>query len=93
MAIVEEFCAVSGARLNLPKCKTLVLNGHLDPGDIDDSGLLRMLGPGVPVSYLGVQFGKTYPQHTKSELSKPVFWRASNNGGAEHGRSKVVGCS
>ena len=61
MAIVEEFCAVSGARLNLPKCKTLVLNGHLDPGDIDDGGLLRVLGPGVPVSYLGVQFGHTLP--------------------------------
>ncbi|RLO11336.1 hypothetical protein DYB28_010348, partial [Aphanomyces astaci] len=35
LGIVEEFCAVSGARLNQSKCQTLVLNGNLDPADTD----------------------------------------------------------
>ena len=63
MAIVQEFCDVSGAKLNQSKCMTLVLNGHLDPGDIDDGGLLNVLATGQPVKYLGVLFGHALPLH------------------------------
>jgi exonuclease III len=57
LAIVEEFCAVSGARLNQSKCQTLVLNGHLDPADTDGGGLLNIVPTGQPVKYLGLMFG------------------------------------
>ena len=63
MAIVQEFCDVSGAKLNQSKCMTLVLNGHLDPGDIDNGGLLNVLATGQPVKYLGVLFGHALPLH------------------------------
>ncbi|OQR84031.1 hypothetical protein ACHHYP_13999, partial [Achlya hypogyna] len=61
LGVVQEFCDASGARLNLPKCKTLVLNEHLDPADIDDGGLLRVLASGEPVKFLGVLFGHALP--------------------------------
>ncbi|ETV78649.1 hypothetical protein H257_08140 [Aphanomyces astaci] len=49
MAIVEEFCVVSGALLNQAKCQTLVLTGHLDPADTDGRGLLNILPTGQPL--------------------------------------------
>ncbi|KAF0706572.1 hypothetical protein As57867_006715, partial [Aphanomyces stellatus] len=62
LAIVEEFCAVSGARLNQAKCQTLVLNGHLDPEDTDGGGLLNIVPSGQTIKYLGVMFGHNLPQ-------------------------------
>ncbi|OQR84340.1 hypothetical protein ACHHYP_13514 [Achlya hypogyna] len=63
LEIVREFCDVSGARLNEPKCMTLVLNGHMDPADVDGGGLLNVLPSGSPVKYLGVIFGHALPLH------------------------------
>ncbi|OQR84007.1 hypothetical protein ACHHYP_14030, partial [Achlya hypogyna] len=63
LEIVREFCDVSGARLNEPKCMTLVLNGHMDPADVDGGGLLNVLPSGAPVKYLGVVFGHALPLH------------------------------
>ncbi|RHZ42015.1 hypothetical protein DYB26_016162, partial [Aphanomyces astaci] len=61
LGIVEEFCVVSGARLNQTKCQTLVLNGHLDPADTDGGGLLNIVPSGQPVKYLGLMFGHRLP--------------------------------
>ncbi|OQR81764.1 hypothetical protein ACHHYP_16428, partial [Achlya hypogyna] len=55
--IVDEFCSVSGARLNHAKCTTLALNDHLDPADIMADGLLNILPSGQPAKYLGLLFG------------------------------------
>ena len=42
---------------------TLVLNGHMDPADIDDGGLLNVVPSGKPVKYLGILFGHSLPPH------------------------------
>ena len=73
MAIVEEFCAVSGARLNPAKCQTLVLNGHLDPADTDGGGLLNIVPTGRPVKYLGHMFGHQLPVDHQLHLINERF--------------------
>ncbi|KAF0708163.1 hypothetical protein AaE_013327 [Aphanomyces astaci] len=70
---VEEFCAVFGARLNQAKCMTLVLNGHLDPADIDDGGLLNIVPTGRPVKYLGLLFGHNLQLHHQINLVNARF--------------------
>ncbi|OQR89237.1 hypothetical protein ACHHYP_06401 [Achlya hypogyna] len=60
LEIVREFCDVSGARLNEPKCTTLALIGHMDPVDVAWVGLLNVL---LSVQYLGVVFGHALPLH------------------------------
>ncbi|RHY60109.1 hypothetical protein DYB30_005852 [Aphanomyces astaci] len=73
MTIVEEFCAVSGARLNQAKCQTLVLNGHLDPADTDGGGLLNIVPTGQPVKYLGLMFGHQLPADHQLNLVHERF--------------------
>ncbi|OQS01886.1 hypothetical protein THRCLA_21579 [Thraustotheca clavata] len=43
--------------LNVAKCKTLVLNDHLSPTDVDGGDTLNILLTGEPVKYLGLLFG------------------------------------
>ncbi|RHY75448.1 hypothetical protein DYB30_006450 [Aphanomyces astaci] len=73
LGIVEEFCAVSGARLNQTKCQTLVLNGHLDPADTDGGGLLNIVPSGQPVKYLGLMFGHRLPSDYQLNLVNERF--------------------
>ncbi|RHY88949.1 hypothetical protein DYB35_009494 [Aphanomyces astaci] len=73
LGIVEEFCAVSGARLNQSKCQTLVLNGNLDPADTDGGGLLNIVPTGQPVKYLGLLFGHNLPADYQLNLLNERF--------------------
>ncbi|OQR88776.1 hypothetical protein THRCLA_10110, partial [Thraustotheca clavata] len=73
MTIVQQFCAVSGARLNVSKCKTLVLNDHLHPTDVDGGDILNILPTGVPVKYLGLLFGHAMPTDHKVNLLNDKF--------------------
>ncbi|OQR80480.1 hypothetical protein THRCLA_23477 [Thraustotheca clavata] len=59
--LVEEFCAVSGAQLNLAKCMTLVLNEHEDPAGLQPPRELNVVPSGQPVTYLGILFGHKLP--------------------------------
>ncbi|RLO10453.1 hypothetical protein DYB28_011204, partial [Aphanomyces astaci] len=68
LGIVEEFCAVSGARLNQDKCQTMVLNGHLDPADTDGGDLLNIVPTGKPIKYLGLMFGHQLPSDYQLNL-------------------------
>ncbi|OQR89108.1 hypothetical protein ACHHYP_06468 [Achlya hypogyna] len=71
LAIVEEFCAVSGARLNQAKCMTLALNQLTDPAALDGGGLLNILSTGVPIKYLGIEFSHALePEHQIAYLNE-----------------------
>ncbi|OQR85736.1 hypothetical protein ACHHYP_11467 [Achlya hypogyna] len=73
LAIVEEFCHVSGARLNQSKCMTLVFNGHLDPADVDGGGVLNILPSGRPVKYLGLLLGHQLPADHQVQMLNDRF--------------------
>lgn len=76
MAIVQEFCSVSGARLNHAKCMTLVLNDHLDPTDIEADELLNILPSGQPAKYLGLLFGHRLPRDFQVQQLNDKFLAA-----------------
>ncbi|RHY37861.1 hypothetical protein DYB38_006892 [Aphanomyces astaci] len=76
MEIVDEFCSVSGARLNQRKCMTLVLNDHLDPADIEADELLNILPSGQPAKYLGVLFGHRLPVDFQVQILRDKFLAA-----------------
>ena len=76
LTIVEEFCSVSGARLNNAKCMTLVLNDHLDLDDIEADGLLNIVPTGQPTKYLGFLFGHRLPKDFQVQQLSDKFLAA-----------------
>ena len=76
MSIVDEFCSVSGARLNRAKCTTLILNEHLDQSDVEADGLLNILPSGQATKYLGILLGHRLPQNYQIQKLSDKFLAA-----------------
>ncbi|KAF0705487.1 hypothetical protein AaE_014494 [Aphanomyces astaci] len=91
MAIVEDFCSVSGARLNTSKCMTLVLNNHLDIEDIDDGDLLNVVPSAKPVKYLGILFGHRLPRDFQVQQLNDKFLAAFQTWGSRPDSTRPQG--
>lgn len=94
MTIVDDFCSVSGARLNVSKCMTLALNNNLDIDDIDDGGLLNVMPSEKPVKYLGILFGHRLPRDFQVQQLNDKFLAAFQTWGSRartlQGRKLIV---
>ncbi|OQR88501.1 hypothetical protein ACHHYP_06778, partial [Achlya hypogyna] len=71
LQIVDKYCSVSGAKLNLNKCKTLTLNAQEPPPAWPG---LQVLPTGMHVKYLGVWFGHNIPQSRQVEFLLQQFY-------------------
>ena len=71
LEVVAEYCAGSGAKLNLSKSTLLALNRTHDcpllPG-------VRVLGRTDSVNYLGIQFGQSSVDHILVDLLEQRFY-------------------
>jgi hypothetical protein len=66
---------------------TLVLNEHLDPGDIEANGLLNILPSEKPTKYLGILFGHRLPKDLQIQQLNDKFLAAFQLWG---GRARTI---
>ncbi|RHY29751.1 hypothetical protein DYB32_004879, partial [Aphanomyces invadans] len=71
LTLVDTYCQASGAKLNVAKCKTLVLNSR--QGETAHPGL-NVVPIGQPVKYLGVYFGHNLdPAYSVRQLNDRFY--------------------
>lgn len=71
MRLVDQYCAVSGAKLNVAKCKVVLLNDQEEPTPWPD---LTLLSSGNYVKYLGVWFGHRLAPHCQVDGIVQAFY-------------------
>ncbi|RHY01652.1 hypothetical protein DYB36_012427 [Aphanomyces astaci] len=62
LELVDDFCAVSGARLNRSKCKVVLLNSKMT---VPHHPRLKVVPTKVPIRYLGILFGHDLSDQTQ----------------------------